>query len=254
MPSCATETGAIFWNSGDGMKTQRQGLRLRIGLRIRGCCRESSAAVQNLDWSRSVKASKGTFVSLPRFGGQCDKGSRSNGNEMSAGIWTMVCSWNRCGWCFTHSRDSEKMEQFACICRYFRDFPSKIYDLRITIYEGLKQWFVVSHPPSLCNVAIKGQSHRVQVILLTDSERSKTENCGKSLCDLGVFRTFSQISSSHFCGVWKWWVGYLQNQHLQPQQRIKNKIVKKNKSLNMASRNFPIAVGISLGMNYLPTL
>jgi hypothetical protein len=46
------------------MKTLHQGLRLKSGLRVRSCSHESSVAVQKLDWSRLVKAGKGTFVNL----------------------------------------------------------------------------------------------------------------------------------------------------------------------------------------------
>jgi hypothetical protein len=56
------------------MKTLRQGLRLRSGLRVRDCDHESSVAVQNLDRSRRVKVGQGGFLRFPRFDGHRDKG------------------------------------------------------------------------------------------------------------------------------------------------------------------------------------
>jgi signal transduction histidine kinase/ligand-binding sensor domain-containing protein len=46
------------------MRTLHSGLRLRLGLRVRGGRHESSLAVQNLDESRPVKPGKGSFLSF----------------------------------------------------------------------------------------------------------------------------------------------------------------------------------------------
>jgi hypothetical protein len=46
------------------MKMQRQGLRLRVGLRVRSWSHESSVAVQKPDWSHRVKVSQSDFLNL----------------------------------------------------------------------------------------------------------------------------------------------------------------------------------------------